>query len=57
MKPGESIVTVGGLGVDDKTKVRVVDTTVKEADEDENPEPDAKPNPAQKKDEGKPKEK
>src|ERR1022692_453450 len=59
-KPGESVVVVGGLGIDDKGKVRVIDTTVKEADEDETPEPDAKPAPAkggkdQKKDEAKPK--
>jgi HlyD family secretion protein len=46
VRPGESVVVVGGLGLDDKAKVRVVDTTVKEADESENPEPDAKPDPA-----------
>jgi multidrug efflux pump subunit AcrA (membrane-fusion protein) len=58
-RPGESVVVVGGLGIDDKAKVRIVDTSVKEADED-TPEPDAKPEPAkggkdQKKDEAKPK--
>ena len=60
VRPGEEVVIVGGLGLDDKAKVRVVDTSVKEADEDENPEPDAKPEPGkggkdQKKDEAKPK--
>ena len=56
-KPGEEVVVVGGLGIDDKAKVRVVDTSVKEAADDENPEPDAKDNPAKdgKKDEAKPK--
>jgi HlyD family secretion protein len=54
--PGEEVVIVGGLGLDDKAKVRVVDTTVKEADEDENPEPDAKAGKSgDKKDEAKPK--
>lgn len=58
-RPGESVVIVGGLGVDDKAKVRIVDATVQEPDEDI-PEPDAKPSPAkggkdQKKDEAKPK--
>ena len=57
-KPGESVVIVGGMGVDDKAKVRVVDTTVQEADdEDATPEPGAKPSPTkdQKKGEAKPK--
>jgi multidrug efflux pump subunit AcrA (membrane-fusion protein) len=56
VRPGESVVVVGGMGVDDKKKVRIVDTTVAEPDED-TPEPDAKPSPAkdQKKDEAKPK--
>jgi hypothetical protein len=35
--PGEEVVVVGGMGVDDKAKVKVIDTTVKETeDEDEN---------------------
>ncbi|HLK61858.1 MAG TPA: efflux RND transporter periplasmic adaptor subunit [Bryobacteraceae bacterium] len=57
-RPGESVVIVGGLGVDDKAKVRIVDTTVQESDDEDNPEPDAKPSPAkggEKKDEAKPK--
>ena len=51
-RPGETVVIVGGMGVDDKAKVRIVDTTVKEADEDEDVQ-EAKPSPAQKKDEEK----
>jgi len=42
-QPGDEVVVVGGLGVDDKAKVKKVDTTVQESDEDENaPEPNAK---------------
>lgn len=54
VQPGEEVVVVGGMGVDDKAKVKVVDTTVKEADdEDENKDEDgAKDN---KKEEAKPK--
>ena len=37
VRPGEEVVTVGGLGLDDKAKVKIIDTTVKEAEE----EPDA----------------
>lgn len=33
--PGEEVVVVGGLGVDDKAKVKVVNTAVEESDEDE----------------------
>jgi multidrug efflux pump subunit AcrA (membrane-fusion protein) len=42
-RPGEEVVIVGGMGLDDKAKVKVVDTTVRESeDEDENaPEPAA----------------
>jgi HlyD family secretion protein len=59
-RPGDEVVTVGGLGVDDKSKVKVIDTTVKEAedeDEDENapPEPPAKGGKDQKQEEAKPK--
>jgi len=58
--PGEEVVVVGGLGLDDKAKVKVVTTAVEEsADEDEDnapPEPKADKAPAaQKKDEAKPK--
>lgn len=57
--PGEDVVIVGGLGVDDKQRVRIVNTTVKEADEDEdqNSEPDTAKPADQKKDEAKPKAK
>ena len=63
VRPGEEVVTVGGMGVDDKGKVKVIDTTVKEAPDAE----DADEAPAgkgasdqkkdQKKDEAKPKAK
>jgi multidrug efflux pump subunit AcrA (membrane-fusion protein) len=59
-QPGEEVVIVGGVGVDDKAKVKVIDTSVKEADdEDENgPEPEkASPTDQKKKDEAKPKSK
>jgi len=56
--PGEDVVIVGGLGVDDKQKVRIVDTTVKEADEEPDAnEPDTSKPADQKKDEAKPKAK
>jgi multidrug efflux pump subunit AcrA (membrane-fusion protein) len=36
-RPGEEVVIQGGVGLDDKAKVKVIDTTVREAeDEDEN---------------------
>jgi HlyD family secretion protein len=63
VRPGEEVVIVGGLGVDDKGKVKIIDTSVKEAD-DENadeagPPPDKgdKGDKDQKKDEAKPKAK
>ena len=45
VRPGEEVVIVGGMGLDDKAKVKVIDTTVKEApDEDENaPEETGRP--------------
>ena len=58
VRPGEEVVISGGMGVDDKAKVKVIDTSVKEADdEDENPDeaPADKGGKDQKKDEGKPK--
>jgi HlyD family secretion protein len=60
VSPGEEVVVVGGLGLDDKAKVKVVTTQVEEADdEDEDnapPEPKASKAPQdQKKDEAKPK--
>jgi HlyD family secretion protein len=39
-RPGDEVVVVGGLGVDDKAKVKKVDTTVQESDDDPNA-PDA----------------
>jgi hypothetical protein len=51
------VVIVGGIGLDDKAKVKVIDPTVKEApDEDENA-PEEKPAKDEKKDEAKPKSK
>jgi len=55
-RPGDEVVVVGGLGVDDKAKVKIVDTTVEESDDDT---PDAPKDSSkdQKKDEAKPKAK
>jgi len=40
VRPGEEVVVVGGLGVDDKAKVKIINTAVEEeSDEDENPAP------------------
>ena len=39
------VVIVGGLGVDDKAKVKIINTTVEESDEDDTPAP---PEPAKK---------
>jgi len=35
VQPGEEVVIVGGMGIDDKAKVKVVDTNVKEVEEEE----------------------
>ena len=45
--PGEEVVTVGGMGLDDKAKVKIVTTAVEEAaDEDDNaPDEPAKDTP------------
>jgi multidrug efflux pump subunit AcrA (membrane-fusion protein) len=53
--PREDVVVVGGMGVDDKGKVKVVEATAPEAEEDQ-PEA-ATPEKGEKKDEGKPKQK
>jgi multidrug efflux pump subunit AcrA (membrane-fusion protein) len=45
VRPGEEVVVVGGLGVDDKAKVKIINTTVEESDEDDTPAP---PEPAKK---------
>ncbi len=47
VNPGDEVVVVGGLGVDDKTKVKVVTTAVEESDDDDQDTPEA-PAPAQK---------
>ena len=39
VRPGEEVVVVGGLGVDDKAKVKIINTAVEESDEDDTPEP------------------
>jgi multidrug efflux pump subunit AcrA (membrane-fusion protein) len=58
VRPGEEVVIVGGLGVDDKGKVKVIDTSVKEApDENADEAPADKGGKDQKKDEAKPKAK
>jgi multidrug efflux pump subunit AcrA (membrane-fusion protein) len=45
--PGEEVVVVGGMGLDDNTKVKVVTTAVEESDDEDNddapPEPNQKP--------------
>ena len=57
-RPGDEVVVQGGLGVDDKAKVKKVDTTVQESDDDENaPTPPKDAGKDQKKDEAKPKAK
>jgi len=55
-RPGDEVVVVGGLGVDDRAKVKKVDTTVQESDGDEN-QPAATTPQDQQKDEAKPKAK
>ena len=35
VRPGEEVVVVGGMGVDDKAKVKVIDTSVKEEEEED----------------------
>jgi RND family efflux transporter MFP subunit len=57
-RPGEEVVTVGGLGVDDKGKVKVIDASVQESDdEDQNAPPAADSKKDTRKDEAKPKAK
>ena len=59
VRPGEEVVIVGGIGLDDKAKVKVIDTSVKEAadDEDENAPPEPAAGKDQKKGDAKPKSK
>jgi len=58
-RPGDEVVVVGGLGVDDKGKVKKIDTTVQESDDEDNgaEAPPASTPKDQKKDEAKPKAK
>ena len=53
VRPGEEVVMVGGLGVDDKAKVKIVDTTREETDEDVNAPDENKPAAGEKKDQKK----
>jgi RND family efflux transporter MFP subunit len=59
VNPGDEVVVVGGMGIDDKAKVKVIDTSVKESAEDEEgpEEKEEKPSPkaGTTKDEAKPK--
>jgi HlyD family secretion protein len=57
VRPGEEVVIVGGIGLDDKAKVKVIDPTVKEAPAEDENAPEEKPAKDQKKDEAKPKSK
>jgi HlyD family secretion protein len=43
VNPGEEVVTVGGMGLDDKAKVKIVTTAVEETDDDENQDENSKP--------------
>lgn len=53
-RPGDEVVVVGGMGVDDKAKVKKIDTTVQESDDDDDNAPDSAPKDnSQKKDDGK----
>ncbi len=52
-RPGDEVVVVGGMGVDDKAKVKKVDTTVQEADDDDENAPPPPKDGAQKKNDGK----
>jgi HlyD family secretion protein len=42
VSPGEEVVIVGGMGIDDKAKVKVVTTAVEESDDEDNETPDGK---------------
>jgi HlyD family secretion protein len=57
--PGEEVVVAGGLGLDDKAKVKVITTAVEESDDDEDSNAPEEPSAARapKKDEQKPKSK
>ena len=55
--PREDVVVVGGMGVDDKAKVKVVEAQAPEAEEDEPEVPEKGADKADKKDEGKARQK
>lgn len=59
VNPGEEVVVVGGMGLDDKTTVKIVTTAVEESADDENAPEDEKPAPkaAPKKDQTQPQKK
>jgi HlyD family secretion protein len=59
VRPGEEVVVVGGIGLDDKAKVRIVTPGAPEEPEEEEPEPgqDKPAGGEKKKDEAKPKSK
>jgi hypothetical protein len=55
VSPGEEVVVVGGMGIDDKAKVKIVTTAVEESDdEDENAPESASPDKGAQKDQAKP---
>jgi multidrug efflux pump subunit AcrA (membrane-fusion protein) len=47
VNPGEEVIVVGGMGLDDNTKVKIVTTAVEESDEDEDDSPDQPAGPGQ----------
>ena len=57
VRPGETVVIVGGMGVEDKAKVKIVDTTVEESEEEEESTPASKGGKDDKKGEAKTKAK
>jgi len=62
VRPGDEVVVVGGLGVDDKAKVRIIQAGAPEEEEDEDEDVNLPPDNSKgakdaKKDEAKPKAK
>ena len=45
VNPGEEVVVVGGMGLDDKAKVKIVTTAVEESDDDRTRTPPRPPRP------------
>jgi HlyD family secretion protein len=55
VSPGEEVVVVGGMGIDDKAKVKIVTTAVEESDDDDENAPEsASPDKGAQKDQAKP---